>query len=222
MLDGVLRRSLGEGPRRILDASCGIGTQALGLAALGHTVTGSDASKPAVERARREAEARGLEIGFSVADMRTCDREHDGTFDAVISADNSVPHLLSDADILEAFRAFHRLTRPGGVCLVTVRDYANEDRTTPQLRPYGVRTTPDGRYLVLQVWDFDDDHYDLTIYFVREGPDGRTGVTASRGRYYAVSIDTLLALLGRAGFTDAERIDGDYHQPILLARREGD
>lgn len=218
-LDGILRRAIGAGPHRILDVSCGIGTQALGLAALGHAVTGSDLSARAVERARREAEARGLEIEFSVADMRSCDRHHRGPFDAVLSADNSVPHLLTDDDILTAFRAFFRLTRPGGVTLVTVRDYAQEDRSTPQLRPYGIRTDATGRYAVFQVWDFDGDRYDLAMYFVRENPAGPPEVRVSRSRYYAVGTDTLLSLLTQAGFADARRTDGEYFQPVLLARR---
>ena len=220
-LDGVLRAALGQGPHHIVDVSCGIGTQALGLAALGHAVTASDASARAIERARREADERGLEIRFSVADMRRCDRHHEGPFDAVISADNSVPHLLTDAEILEAFRCFHRLTRPGGVTLVTVRDYARESRETPQLRPYGVRTVPGGRYMIFQVWDFVGPVYDVAMYFVRETADARAEVRVARARYYAVDTDTLLSLLEMAGFSHAERIDGEYFQPVLLARRAG-
>ena len=43
-LDGVIRERWGEGRLSILDVACGIGTQALGLAALGHRVTASDIS----------------------------------------------------------------------------------------------------------------------------------------------------------------------------------
>ncbi len=220
VLNGVLRRALGDGPHRILDVSCGIGTQSLGLAALGHSITASDISERSIERARREAEKRDLEISFSVADMRTCDLRHDGKFDAVISADNSVPHLLTDSEIQEAFGSFYRLTRPGGVSLITVRDYASEDRSTPQLRPYGVRKVPEGRYVVFQVWDFVGEIYDVAMYFVRENPERQADVLVSRTRYYAVDTDKLLSLLGKAGFIDVERIDGEYFQPVLLARKK--
>ena len=219
-LDGLLTRALGPGPHRLLDASCGIGTQALGLAARGHAVTGSDLSPGAVVRARRVAAARGLAIDVSVADMRTCDCHHPEPFDAVLSCDNSVPHLLTDDEILAAFQAFRRLTRPGGAALVSVRDYPREDRSTPQLRPYGIRETPEGRWLVFQTWDWDPDgaRYDLAMYFVRDpgGPDAE--VLVSRARYYAVDPDTLAVLLREAGFAEVERIDGVYFQPVLLAR----
>src|SRR3954447_13207509 len=38
---------------RVLDCSCGIGTQAIGLALLGCRVVGTDPSQGAIERARR-------------------------------------------------------------------------------------------------------------------------------------------------------------------------
>jgi glycine/sarcosine N-methyltransferase len=51
-LDAIIREHVGPPPQSILDVSCGIGTQALGLAALGYAVTASDLSSAAVERAR--------------------------------------------------------------------------------------------------------------------------------------------------------------------------
>ena len=38
-LDALIREVWGDGTRRVLDVSCGIGTQALGLARLGYDVT---------------------------------------------------------------------------------------------------------------------------------------------------------------------------------------
>ncbi|MEU4738779.1 class I SAM-dependent methyltransferase, partial [Streptomyces fradiae] len=54
-LDDRVTRALGPGPHDVLDCACGIGTQALGLAALGHRVTGTDLSPVAAARAAREA-----------------------------------------------------------------------------------------------------------------------------------------------------------------------
>jgi 2-polyprenyl-3-methyl-5-hydroxy-6-metoxy-1,4-benzoquinol methylase len=68
-LDGIISAHWGDVRMSILDLACGIGTQALGLASLGHTVTASDVSPTAVERARREAHKRSLRIDFSVADI---------------------------------------------------------------------------------------------------------------------------------------------------------
>jgi glycine/sarcosine N-methyltransferase len=48
------------GPADIADVACGIGTQMIGLAALGHRVLGCDLSGSAVTRARRECAAAGV------------------------------------------------------------------------------------------------------------------------------------------------------------------
>src|SRR5262249_5778575 len=107
--------------RTILDVACGIGTQSIGLARKGFAVTASDLSVGAVERAKVEARRRGVEISFSVCDMRVAYEHHGQEFDVVIACDNSIPHLLSDEEIVMALRQMFACIRPGGGCLVTVR-----------------------------------------------------------------------------------------------------
>lgn len=55
--------------------------------------------------------------------MRVAHDHHGRQFDVVIACDNSIPRLLSDDEILTAFRQMFACTRPGGGCLVTVRDF---------------------------------------------------------------------------------------------------
>lgn len=100
MLDALIREIWGDDTASILDVSCGIGTQALGLAKLGYKVTASDLSREEVERAKVEAGRRELKLDISVADMRQAFNHHRREFDLVIPCDNSVPHLLTDEDIL--------------------------------------------------------------------------------------------------------------------------
>lgn len=218
-IDVIVCERLGAGPHDVLDVSCGIGTQSLGLAGRGHRVTASDLSEASVERARREAGERGLEIAFDVRDMRASDRDRAGRFDVVLSADNSVPHLLDRDAVVDAFAAFGRAARPGGLVVVTVRDYARESLEDGQVRPYGVREHDGGRTIVFQTWDVDGATYDVTMYFVHEARDGSCRVTRGRSRYWAVSTDQLGELLAEAGLVDVERLDDGFYQPVLLARR---
>jgi glycine/sarcosine N-methyltransferase len=221
-LDAIIRKHVGPSPRAILDVSCGIGTQALGLAALGHEVTASDLSSAAVQRARREAAQRDLAIDFTVADMRRCAEVHGSGFDVVLSADNSIPHLLSDEAIGEALGNFYRCIRPGGIAILGVRDYAAEDRSSPRLVPYGFRSDRDDRYFVVQTRDWDGDFYDVGMYFIREARGSRPAtVTGGVSRYYAVRIDRLVPLLEQSSFIEIQRLDGvlSEHQPLLVARR---
>ena len=94
VLGGLVSKSLGAGPHTVLDCSCGIGTQAIGLALAGHQVVGSDLSPVAAARAAAEATARGSRLPAAAADMRQLPFR-ETSFDAVICADNSLPHLLS-------------------------------------------------------------------------------------------------------------------------------
>ena len=219
-LDAIIRKHVGPAPRSILDVSCGIGTQALGLAALGHAVTASDLSSSSVERARLEASQRNLAIDFTVADMRRCAEVHGSGFDVVLSADNYIPHLLSDDAIREAFGNFHKCIRPGGITILGVRDYLTEGRSSPQLVPYGFRSDGDDRYFVVQTRDWNGDFYDVAMYFIREGRGSKPAtVIAGSSRYYAVPIDRLVSLLEENFFIDIQRLDGVPHRPVLVARR---
>src|SRR3954471_6818950 len=66
-LDRIIRAALPEA-QDVLDCSCGIGTQAIGLALRGYRVHGTDISAGEVERARTEAQRLGAELTFGVAD----------------------------------------------------------------------------------------------------------------------------------------------------------
>jgi SAM-dependent methyltransferase len=218
-LDMLIREHWGVASTRLLDAACGVGTQSLGLAKLGYSVTASDIAREAVARASREAEQRGLSIEFAVADMREVSNLHRQPFDVVLACDNSVPHLLSDSDILVAFKQFFHCVRPGGGCIVSVRDYEQEDLSRQQVRPFGVRQSDGSRWLVGQVWDPRPPLYDLTMYFVEDRGEADCRTRAMRSTYYAVGTAKLVDLMRAAGFSDARRLDGRFFQPLILGTR---
>ena len=218
-LDSIVREELGEGgARSVLDVACGIGTQSLGLARLGHRVTASDLSPAAVARAREEAARRGLAIDFSVADMRRAHEHHGGGFDVVVCADNSLPHLLSDGEILAALRQFRACTRPGGACLVSVRDYAAMRREGTEVQPHGVHEHGGARWVLFQTRDFSGDSYALTLYAIEDRGADTATTHVFRSTYYAVTTDTLARLMEEAGFERVRRVDGVFFQPVLVGR----
>jgi SAM-dependent methyltransferase len=219
-LDRIIRQRWGGGAAlSVLDVACGIGTQAVGLAALGHRVTASDVSVGAIERARREAVARGLAIRFSVADMRDSAAHHQDQFDLVIACDNALPHLLNDDDLLAAFRSLFARTRPGGGCLISVRDYDREPRSGVHVKPYAIRDEGGVRYMAWQVWEFNGPIYELAMYLIedRGGPD--CSIRVMRTRYYAVGTGALMELMRQAGFVNVERLDRQFYQPVLVGTR---
>jgi SAM-dependent methyltransferase len=173
----------------------------------------------AVARAKEEAEQRGLDIVFTVADMRQLYAHHARQFDVVISADNSVPHLLTDDDILQAFQQFFKCTRPGGGVIITVRDYDAETRHGSQLKPYGVRVAAGKRYVVFQVWEFKGDIYDVAMYFIEDDGLNECVTHVMRSKYYAVGTTRLIHLLEQAGYNQVTRLDGVYFQPIIIGTK---
>jgi SAM-dependent methyltransferase len=221
-LSNIIREHWGEQVQNILDVSCGIGTQAIGLATQGYTVTASDLSAQAIDRAQREAQQRSLEISFSVCDMRAVYRHHQAQFDVVLSCDNSIPHLLNDVEILTALQQMYACTRPGGGCLLTIRDYDKEPRGTGIVKPYGIREAADKRYLVFQVWDFSGETYDLSMYFVEDDrPSNTANTTVLRSRYYALSPNHLIKLMEQVGYRSVTRLDDQFFQPIVIGTKEG-
>lgn len=220
-LDDLIRQRWGA-VHSLLDVSCGIGTQALGLAQRGYQVTASDISPEAVHRARQEAGKRDLNIAFCVADMRRAYDHYGRQFDIVLSADNAIPHLLNDGEILATLHQFKKCCTPGGGCIISVRNYENEDRTSGQVRPYGLRTENGVRYLIFQVWDFHGEIYDLSMYVIRDDGVSACETYVMRTQYYAIGIHRLMELMDKAGFTAVERMDKVYVQPVIVGTRPDD
>jgi SAM-dependent methyltransferase len=193
----------------------------LGLAQLGYTLTASDLSPKEIDRAKREAQARDLVIDFSVADMRHAFDHHQKQADVLISVDNAVPHLLHDEEILQAFRQFYQCVRVGGGCLITVRDYEKEDLSGIQYKPHGVRYLDGMKTVIWQVWEFDNDIYDVTMYFVHDEGSSEGMVQIFRGKYYAIGVTKLMALMREAGFGNVRRLDGVFYQPVIVGTKLG-
>lgn len=111
-------------PIRVLDCACGIGTQSLGLAMNGFDVTGCDVSCGAIQRARSEASKRGLGIPFVVANMAQLSSIPQSSFDAVICIDNSLPHLETAEELLQAAQQGYEKLRPGGSFIGSLAAFA--------------------------------------------------------------------------------------------------
>ncbi len=201
------------------DAACGIGTQTLGLLERGYRITASDISSGAIERLQSELSKRKLHAEAFVDDLRSLHHVAANSKVAILACDNSIPHLLSDAEILEAFRSCYRCLQPGGFVVFSVRDYDKIERKTPDVRPYGLRYDGATRFLAVQVWEWDGDQYDVRMYLTSESPTGECDTRVLKSRYYAVSIDRLIELFHEAGFADVKRRDGILFQPVIFGRR---
>lgn len=213
-----------EGPFRILDCSCGVGTQAFGLAKFGHHVTGTDISPGAIQKAQAEKARNGLAVDFSVADMRNLESVP-GPFDVVISFDNALAHLTTEADLAFALSNVLSVLEPGGVFLASLRDYD----LLRQERPTGTMprriTDSLGERVYVQTWDWTEDgkSYDLRLFVLkRSGENWAARPLETRMRAY--SRGEIATELEKTGFASSEWVfteQSAYYQPVLVARKGG-
>jgi SAM-dependent methyltransferase len=201
---------------RILDVSAGIGTQSLPLAEMGYEVVARDLSPNAIRRLRREAQTRGLSIDADTADMREVRNSVSGLFDAVVSFDNSIPHLLTDAEIRASFSEFGRLLAPGGQLLVSVRDYASVNREPSSFHDYGERVRDGRRFRLGQQWQWrGPTHYRTTMMIEESIGQSWTELIRTDAEYYAVPVERLLQLMAEANFVATLVHDVPFFQPVL-------
>ena len=221
VLDSLVTETLGPGTFDILDCTCGIGTQALGLAGRGHRVVGIDISEESVTRAKREAADRALSLAVGVGDMKALPVQP-SSFDIVVSGDNAIAHMLTGDDLLTALTEMRRVLRIEGLVLITLQTY--EDSPAPRreyTEPQFIET-PTGPVVSFQRWRWhqDGERYDFeNVQVLPDGEDWRLVVRSTT--LWALNREQLSDVAYRAGFTEAawhEPEDTGFFQPIFTAR----
>jgi glycine/sarcosine N-methyltransferase len=201
----------------VLDCSCGIGTQAIGLALEGFRVTGTDLSAAAVERARAESARLGADVRFAVADFRDLSGVG-GAYDVVLSFDNALPHLLDDGDVATALASMHARLRPGGLLVVSIRDYdAALAERPPVAAPLLIEGPPRRVVVRLHDWDGPESPLYTVRFLVLTECDGDWTVEHHAGRYRALTRSSLERAATRSGFGSLRWIRDGFHQPVLIA-----
>jgi cyclopropane fatty-acyl-phospholipid synthase-like methyltransferase len=101
----------GQIGHEVIDVGCGIGEQALFLAARGHVVCGVDPSEVAIARAGRQARERGLPARFVVAELTELGRLG-RTFDCAVDVGSL--HRVAPEERAAYAAGLHAVLRPGG------------------------------------------------------------------------------------------------------------
>ncbi|MCC6792630.1 MAG: class I SAM-dependent methyltransferase [Thermomicrobiales bacterium] len=221
VLGALIARALGPGPLDILDAAAGIGTQAIGLATLGHRVHATDLSAAAIARLADEAASFEVALTRGVADLRALETQVAGEFDVVLAMDNALPHLLTDADLELAVRQMAGKLRPGGLFLVSLRDYDQlvTDRPTGELPR--VVDEPEGRRISFQVWDWaaDGRTYRLHQFLIRQNVDNwwTEHAEVDYRALLRAELETAVSAAGLVSPAWLEPAESGFYQPILIA-----
>ena len=224
-LDRFLAGEMGRpGPYALLDCSCGIGTQAIGLALQGHQVHAADLSPVSIDRARQESAELGITMTFSVADYRWLDDSVSDSFDVVLTCDNSIAHCLKDEDLAAAFSSMKTRLNPGGLLLLSLRDYDALLADKPRFNNQHVEDRPDGRRVVFQLWDWASNgrQYRNHQFLIREA-GGRYEVKHFETELRALRQHEVIAAIRGAGYDEVRwhlPEESGYYQPIVTARNQ--
>jgi 2-polyprenyl-3-methyl-5-hydroxy-6-metoxy-1,4-benzoquinol methylase len=103
--------------KTVLDMTCGTGAQVFYLARLGYKVVGSDFSPGLIKIAREKALEQDVAVEFIDGDMR--DLQVEDQFDAVITIDNAIGHLVQD-DFEIAIRNIYKNLNDGGLYIFDI------------------------------------------------------------------------------------------------------
>ena len=223
ILSSLLHSGTFTAPLKILDCACGIGTQAIGFAALGHAVVASDISHAEIDRARHEALRRSLNISFHISDMTSLQEVAESGFDVVVAMDNALPHLDPD-QIRKAAHAIASKLKPGGLFMASIRDYDKLIFQKPSIQAPAFYGDHGSRRIVHQVWDWmDDTTYLLHLYLTIESHGGWMSHHFV-SPYRCLLREELTSALQSADFEDIQWLmpnETRFYQPIVRARRIG-
>jgi SAM-dependent methyltransferase len=95
---------------KMLDAGCGLGEHTILLTRLGYDVLGIDYAPSAVEQARANAAAKGVDAHFEVDDAMNLGAEPG--YDTIV--DSALFHIFGDADRARYVASLHTALRAGG------------------------------------------------------------------------------------------------------------
>jgi len=211
-----------EGVRTVLDCACGTGRHVIALNQWGYLAGGSDLSPRMIEAARANARAAGVAADFRTASFTGLDAAFGpaAAFDAVLCIGNSLTLAPSDDDVAAAWRAMHRVLRPGGVAVVHVFNWDRVIASGLKIMPAMI-VEIDGRLVTtLRVFHHHASAIDLHLVAVSRSDDGRTDTQVLTAAQRPIGPDRLMAMAADAGFLELERWGGYDGRPFDPERSE--
>ncbi|MAS34315.1 MAG: hypothetical protein CL610_09930 [Anaerolineaceae bacterium] len=212
-----------KGVTRVLDPSCGAGTQAIALAQLGFQVVATDPSPGMLRKAQEIAaqfELRG-ELEFHRADFISLEDVVSGPFDAVVTKGNALPHLLTDDEIELTLHTFYELLRPGGVLVIGMRDFGPFMEARPRFIPGFTHTLDDDReFITFDIWEWQEGPPVIATQnlYIVQGKDDDYDTTRRQVIFRPLSTDEVKVALLEAGFDEISD-QPDRSERVLVARK---
>ena len=222
ILDKLIKKQGLNPPSTLLDCSCGIGTQAIGLALQGYDVQGTDLSPKSIARARKEAKNLDLKIKFQPADFRKLSQVIKDQFEIIITCDNSLPHLLTNKDLALAIKNIYKVMKPNGLLIASIRDYDTLLKEKPTITQPTLYGKGEGCYFSFQEWIWDKNIYELNHFIIKKQKNNWK-TECRNTKYRAIKRAELTKLMNVEGLSSITwhmpKATG-YYQPIVTAKKK--
>lgn len=220
ILDRLFREYGFDTAAQILDCACGIGTQSIGLAALGYSVTASDISDEELAEAKERAQKNHVKIRFEHADFRALGQTFSEQFDIVIAMDNALPHMLSSSSLEAAVDSITNRIISDGLFVASIRDYDALLESKPPYSPPYIHKTGEGQRVSFQTWDWEGERYKLTQYLIDD--ENNLQISKFECEYRATRREELTSLLLSHGCSEVIwkfPEETGFYQPIVIAKK---
>jgi len=205
-------------PLKILDAACGTGQHAIALSQRGYSVSAADMSAPMIESARSNASKARITVDFKVSAFGELTPHFEPhSFDAVLCLGNSLPHLLTPAEVAAALKDFAACLRPGGLLLIQNRNF--DAVVKQQQRWMDPQSFTDGQteWLFLRFYDFEASGLIRFNIVTLKRPRGGEWFSKTENTFLAPQLSSqLIPALAAANFTRIQAfgsLSGDIYQP---------
>jgi SAM-dependent methyltransferase len=203
----------------ILDAACGTGMHAIALAKKGHKISGADLFPEMIEIAQENANLAGVKVNFRAVGFGSLSKEFDPCqFNALLCMGNSLPHLLSREDVVDALDDFNQCLRPGGILLIQNRNFDSIMQKKARWMEPQAFNEGNKEWLFQRFYDFEADgtiRFNIVTFSRTLGADWQISIDHTRLR--PLLFEDLSALLHTSGFSSIEMfgdMTGNAFDPV--------
>ena len=173
----------GKDSLNILDSACGTGMHAIALAKQGHMVSAADLFPQMILKGKENARQAGVEVHFAVAGFgemaQVFGRDQ---FDLLLCLGNSLPHVLSERELLNALHDFASVLRKDGMLFIQNRNFDAVIKQQARWMDKQVHQEDEMEWIFHRFYDFLPDgliRFNIATLKHETGSDWKAGVTST-------------------------------------------